>query len=46
MGSERITGIETFVRSWPMNFLIMDQIGICSFSGLKKGRAVLESVVT
>ena len=37
-----ITGIETLVRSYPINFLIIDQTGTTSFSGLKKGSYVLE----
>ena len=36
-GSEIITGIEIFVKSYPTNFPIMLQIGIVSSSGRRKG---------
>jgi len=36
-GSDIITGMEIFVKSYPTNFPIMLQIGMVSFSGLKNG---------
>lgn len=39
-----MTGIDTLVRSYPMNFFIMDHTGTTSFSGLKNGNLVLQSV--
>ena len=45
-GSARITGIDTFERSWPMDFLRMSHIGTFSLGSRKNGRVNLLSLVT
>jgi hypothetical protein len=43
-GSERITGRDIFVKSYPINLLIKLHIPITSFSGRKNGSLLREAL--
>ena len=41
-GSDKMTGSEILVKSWPINLLIIDHTGTTSFGVLKNGSLILE----
>lgn len=45
-GSAKITGMETFDKSWPIDFFRISHIGIFSLASLKYGNSNLQSFVT